>query len=127
MKHHAKGNNLKPSVADRVLQRLQAFTEALEKDEPIGDRFTSRQIELDLKPKPYNQKKVKATRQLLRVSQAMFAVLLGVSPRTVQSWEQGENPPNDMACRFMDEIHHDPKYWRERLKDSARVKKPAIC
>jgi len=35
----------------------------------------------------------------------------------VRAWEQGENIPIDIAKRFMDEIRHDPDYWRARLRE----------
>jgi putative transcriptional regulator len=113
---------MKPSVADRILQRLQGFTEALEKGETIAKRFTCHKILLDLKPQLYPPEKVKETRKLLGASQKIFAQLLGVSVRTVHSWEQGINPPKDMACRFMDEIRINPRYWKKRLLESAVAK-----
>jgi DNA-binding transcriptional regulator YiaG len=114
---------MKPSLADRVLQTLESFTEALETGEKISERFTCRRIELDLSPTQYDSEKVKAVRELLAVSQAVFAKLLGVRIKTVCAWEQGINRPSDMACRFMDEISLYPDYWRKRLKESTRVKK----
>jgi DNA-binding transcriptional regulator YiaG len=117
-----KEMNVKASVADRVLQRLQVFTKALEGDEKITDRFTCRQIELDLKPTHYTPDMVRAAREALGVSQAVFAKFLGVSLKTVCAWEQGTNPPKDIACRFMDEIRAKPLFWRKRLKEAMRVK-----
>lgn len=108
---------MKPSVADRIVKRLRGFTEALENKEVISERFTCRKIELNLEPTAYEPEKVKETRGLLGLSQALFAKFLGVSVRAVRSWEQGVNIPSDMACRFMDEIRGNPKYWRGRLKE----------
>jgi len=51
----------------------------------------------------------------------LFAHFLGVSVKTVRSWEQGKTP-SDIASRFMDEIRHNPNYWRQRLKESAKAK-----
>jgi DNA-binding transcriptional regulator YiaG len=113
---------MKTRVADRVLRRLQDFTEALESGEKIADRYTCRRIELDLKPTPYTPAMVKAVRDLLGVSQGVFAKFLGVAIKTVCSWEQGVNTPSDMACRFLDEIKANPKYWRKRLNESVRLK-----
>lgn len=107
----------KPSVEDRIISRLKGFSKALENKEVITERFTCRKIELDLQPTPYKPELVKTTRELLGVSQALFAQFLGVSVKTVRAWEQGKNSPKDMACRFMDEIRHDPKRWRERLRE----------
>jgi putative transcriptional regulator len=109
------------SVESEILEALSEFTEALERGE-VGKRFTCRQIKLDLKPTPYSPELVKATRQLLRVSQTLFARFLGVSPKTVRSWEQGVNTPSPMACRFMDEIRRSPRYWIERLREAVVTK-----
>ncbi len=40
---------------------------------------------------------VAATRQKTGLSQARFAQLLGVSPRTLQDWEQGRRSPSRAA------------------------------
>ena len=39
--------------------------------------------------------------------------------KSLIAWEQGAKNPSDMACRFMDEIRHNPRYWQERLRESA--------
>ncbi len=116
---------MKPALADRVLERLKGFTEALERGDAIPDRFTCRQIEINVKPAHYNPRMVRATRNLLGISQAVFAKFLGVGVKTVSSWEQGLQKPSSMACRFLDEIARDPKYWRKRLQESVRLKRPA--
>ncbi len=113
---------MKASVADRILHRLQGFKEALETKETIGKRFTCHKIVLDLQPKQYTPEMVRQTRRVLGASQKIFAQLLGVSLGTVRSWEQGENPPKPIACRFMDEIRQNPGYWLDRLKKSAVAK-----
>lgn len=113
---------MKSSVADRIVQKLQGFADALEKKEAISERFICRKVELDLRREPYDPKRVKKTRQLLRASQTVFAFFLGVSVRTVRAWEQGNNTPSGVACRFMDEIRHNPNYWIERLNGMATPK-----
>jgi putative transcriptional regulator len=112
------------SFGKTIIDRLQEFTEALEQDQVISEKFTCRQIVLDLEPTSYNANDVRKTRNLLNISQALFAKFIGVSVKTVRAWEQGTNTPNDQACRFMDEIQHDPQYWKHRLIDSAAVKRP---
>lgn len=113
---------MKTSVANRIVTRLQGFTEALEKGEKISDKFTCRRVTLNLRPTRYNSALVKKTRKLLGLSQTLFAQFLGVSPKTIRAWEQGFNVPNDMACRFMDEIQRKPQYWLERLCEAAEAK-----
>jgi len=110
------------AIGEKIHKRLAAFAEALEKSETITERFTCRRIELDLQPEPYNPELVKKTRAALGVSQALFAQFLGVSVKAVSAWERGARAPSDMACRFMDEIRHDPAYWQGRLRKIARPK-----
>ncbi len=105
------------TVGEQIIEGLQEFGEALKNRETLSKQLNCRKIVLDLNPAPYDPKSVKETRELLNVSQAVFASFLGVSANTVRAWEQGVNAPNDMACRFMDEIRHDPQYWLERLKE----------
>jgi len=110
-----KRTEMETSVENEILEGLADFTDALKKGE-VFERLTCRQIKLDLKPTQYSPRLVKETRKTLGVSQTLFARFLGVSPKTIRSWEQGVNAPNPMACRFMDEIRRNPIYWTERFK-----------
>jgi DNA-binding transcriptional regulator YiaG len=112
----------KPSIEQRIKARLADFRDALRDNEKVTERFTCRTVVLDLEPMSYKPETVVTTRKLLQCSQAVFAQFLGVSLNTVRGWEQGVNPPKDIACRFMDEIHRNPDYWRKRLRESVRVK-----
>jgi putative transcriptional regulator len=113
---------MKPSVEERIIGRLEEFAEALEKDHSITEQFNCRRRVLKLKPKPYDPQMVKHAREKLGVSQAAFAIFLGVSPKTVQAWERGDLSPNKMACRFMDEIQRNPKMYREHLEEMFTTK-----
>ena len=86
------------------------------------EKFTCRKVTLDLQAVSYNPETVKATRSLLAASQALFAQFLGVSVKTVRGWEQGKLRTGSMACRFMDEIQRNPEYWRQRLRESIKVR-----
>ncbi|MBW3541485.1 MAG: transcriptional regulator [Planctomycetes bacterium] len=114
----------KTSVGSRIIHRLEEFTEALENQEAIPQQFTCRHFALDLRPTQYTPELVRETRSLLNLSQALFASFLGTSTNAVRAWEQGVNQPNEMACRFMDEIRHDPKRFQARLKKLATRKSP---
>jgi putative transcriptional regulator len=81
-----------------------------------------RTVELDLRPHTYGASDVKDIRKLLGVSQPLFAKFLGVDLGTVRSWEQGQNPPSPMACRFMDEIRSSPDHWKGRLNQAIKTK-----
>jgi putative transcriptional regulator len=104
-----------------LVEGMEGFLADLKSDTPIAEKYNCRRFVLDLEPTPYGPEEVKATRMLLKVSQSLFAQFLGVSVKTVCAWEQGKTP-SDMACRFMDEIRRNPKYWRERLRESAKIK-----
>jgi putative transcriptional regulator len=47
-------------------------------------------------------------RHRLRMSQAVFAAVINVSPKTVQSWEQGVRRPSQAALRMLEVIDEDP-------------------
>jgi putative transcriptional regulator len=101
----------------KVVDRLKQFSDALEANENVADRFTCRKIKLNLEPKTYSAELVKSTRQILGASQAIFAQFLGASSSAVQDWEQGRKTPSNIACRIMDEIRRDPDYWINRLQE----------
>ncbi len=106
------------SVESDVLEALAEFTHALKKGEVL-QRLTCRQVKLNLEPSPYSPQLVKGTRNVLGVSQPLFARFLGVSAKTVRSWEQGINIPSPMARRFMDEIRRAPSHWAARVREVA--------
>jgi putative transcriptional regulator len=110
------------SIGSKIVEGMREFTEALESGKVISEHFTCHNVTLKFKPNRYSPLLVKKTRKALRLSQALFANFLGVSPQTVRAWEQGVNVPNDMACRFMDEIRLDPDYWLERFRKLAVIK-----
>jgi putative transcriptional regulator len=70
-----------------------------------------------MRPQPYIASEVKSTRKKLSASQVIFAQFLGVSASAVRDWEQGLKPPSGAACRIMDEINRNPKYFRNRLQE----------
>jgi putative transcriptional regulator len=111
-------------IGKQIIEGLQEFTEALEQEKDIRQKFNCHRVVLDLEPSEYGPERVKKTRQMLGASQVVFARFLGVSPNTVRAWEQGRNRPNDMACRFMDEIRAAPDRWRARLRDLTTSKAP---
>lgn len=66
-----------------------------------GDRqLTVRDVELK-PPAPMGAKEVLAVRTRMRVSQAAFARILNVSPRTVQAWETDARRPSDAALKLL--------------------------
>ncbi len=52
--------------------------------------------------------RIVSLRQSLNMSQAVFAATINVSPKTVQSWEQGTRVPSDAALRLIQVVALDP-------------------
>lgn len=58
-------------------------------------------------PPSYSADRVRHLRAQLGMSRPHFSRLLNVSPRTVQSWEQGTRAPSQSAARLL-QIIEDP-------------------
>jgi putative transcriptional regulator len=110
-----------PAVADRIINGLGELKEVLERKVPLPKRFTVRTVELNLEPGDYPGQAIQSLRQQLRVSQPVFAKLLGVSVHTVRAWEQGKQEPPPIARRLMDEIQESPDRWMEKLSQASIV------
>lgn len=52
---------------------------------------------------------VKSIRESVGFSQSKFAVLIGVSPRTLQNWEQGHRHPTGPARVLLKLVQADPE------------------
>jgi putative transcriptional regulator len=61
-------------------------------------------IELPEPPLKYRAKDIKQIRENAKYSQGVFAVILNVSKRTVQSWESGVRSPTHSALRLLEII-----------------------
>ncbi len=111
------------SVESRIIKGLRGFADTLKSGKSVTERYTYKKVVVDLEPTSYGAKEVRAVRDMLNASQAVFAKFLGVSAGTVRAWEQGINPPKDMACRFLDEICLHPELFKKRLLESITVKR----
>ncbi len=105
------------SVDAEILGALAEFRDALKEGVPVEKKLTVRTVHLDLCPRDYLPEDVKNLRRSFNLSQALFALILGVSVKTVRSWEQGRKKPSSVASRFMDEMAKNPDHWRERIRD----------
>jgi putative transcriptional regulator len=103
------------SLGKKIVAGLRDFSAALKSGRPLSGQLTCRTVKLKLEPRAYRPATVKAARKTLHASQAIFAEFLGVSVKTVQKWERGEEEPQPIARRFMDEIVREPDRWRRRL------------
>jgi putative transcriptional regulator len=58
---------------------------------------------------------VLAIRQSMDLSQSAFAAMLGVSPRTLQDWEQGRRKPSGPALSLLKVAELRPDAIREAI------------
>jgi len=74
-----------------------------------GTRKDLRSMTLPRPPKALLAKEIVKVRTDLNVSQAVFARHLNISPKTVQSWEQGLGNPNGASLKLLSIIKKNPK------------------
>jgi putative transcriptional regulator len=53
---------------------------------------------------------IKATREQLKLSQTLFASVIGVSKKSVESWESGRYKPDGAARRLISIMQKDPAF-----------------
>lgn len=106
------------SKGAEIVAGLRQLLDVLKSGEPLETRFTVHSLPVDFTPRPYGPDDVRRVRDLLSMSQVVFARFLGVGPGTVRAWEQGLREPSALARRFLDEIEADPAHWRRRLSQS---------
>ena len=70
-------------------------------------------IEIPEPPMEYKAKDVKRIRKKGDYSQSVFASILNVSVKTIQSWESGERVPSHAALRLLEIV--DKGIYRPKL------------
>lgn len=68
-----------------------------------------------ISPPIFTPDEIISLRKKARVSQQIFAHIMGVSKKTVESWESGYNTPSGPARRLLWEIKKDPEYVEQYL------------
>lgn len=86
----------------QLLDAIHVDAEGLFED-GLLDEITMRELDaLCLPPvRSFTAEDVRRIRQAARVSQAVFARVLGVEPVTVQKWEQGTKKPGGASRRLL--------------------------
>lgn len=60
-------------------------------------------------PKAMSPRDIARIRERLNCSQAVFAMMLNISPKTVQAWEQGARKPGDAALKLLTIAKNHPE------------------
>jgi len=105
----------KRDVAGEIIADLKQMHATLKAGIPLREKYTVRTVRTVPAPANYDASAVRATRNLVGVSQSVFAGMLGVSPALVRSWECGQRKPSALARRLLDEVRSNPKGWRAML------------
>jgi putative transcriptional regulator len=106
-------------AGEKIVSAFQEAIDVMRSGESLPGRLTARSFRAEFVRPSYGPDDVRRVRDLLGMSQVVFARFLGVDPNTVRSWEQGTRPPSSIARRFMGEIEVDPAYWRRRIAHKA--------
>lgn len=64
----------------------------------------------------FEEPEVKAIREQTGLSQARFAMLIGVSKRTLENWEQGRRHPTGPAKALLRILAADPEHSLQALQ-----------
>jgi len=97
----------KMNVYDSIMQGL---TEAIDYQQ---GKIHARKVKLTIKPvDTFNNDDIKLIRQRTGLSQVMFAGSLGVSPKTVEAWENGRNKPEGASRRLLELVRDDPAFLK---------------
>ncbi len=97
---------------DDIHGSLLEVIDSLEK----GKKLTCREVTFPEPPKEMGADEITDLREnKLHMSQRLFALLLNVSPKTVQSWEQSLNTPSGAALRLLWMAQNKPEFFKSIL------------
>ena len=97
---------IRKSKRKPLAERLKAgLTEAVQFAQ---GELTLRTVQVPDPPPAIAAKEVTSLRAKTGMSQAVFARVLNVSTKTVQSWEQGERRPSHAALRMLQVFRENP-------------------
>jgi len=98
----AKSKKIKVNIYDD--RRSLADALAYERGQEVDLRVTT----IPAPPKRLKPQEIRHIRESLHASQAIFAHFLCVSPKAVQSWEQGSRRPQSTALRLLAIAERNP-------------------
>ena len=97
-----------PRRTVRIFEQLKeslADVRSFEKGKAVDLRVA----EIPRVPEHMTPQKIRAIRNSLKASQPLFALLLNVSPKAVQSWEQGLRHPRAAALKLLAIAQKNPQ------------------
>jgi putative transcriptional regulator len=96
------------AVEDEVLATAHGLAVALHRVDALDELSMSEMDRLCLSPRPdYGGAEVRRIRAATRMSQPVFARLLGVDKSAVAQWERGAKRPSGPALRLLEVLDPD--------------------
>ncbi len=83
-------------VSESIARGLQEMLEHAQGKIELRTRYIAAKP-----PKEYTAEEIKGIRSRLNMSQGFFAEVIGVSKKTVESWEYGRGKPSGAAARVI--------------------------
>jgi len=94
-------------VSKSIMRGLQEMLEHAEGKTELKSRYVAA-----TPPKKYTADEIRQIRDRLKMSQGFFADVIGVSKKTVESWEYGRGKPSGAAARMLSIAEVDPEALR---------------
>ncbi len=104
------------NIGAEIIADLKQMHATLKAGIPLQEEYTVRTVRIVPDPRVYTAAAVRKTRQLVGVSQPVFARMMGVSTALVRSWECGQRKPAPIARRLLDLIRANPSDWRGMIR-----------
>lgn len=98
---------------DAFADLKEAMEEALAFERGKGRDLKVTRVQAPRPPKAMSPRDIARIRERLNCSQAVFAMMLNISPKTVQAWEQGSRAPGDAALKLLTIAKNHPEVLLE--------------
>jgi putative transcriptional regulator len=104
-------------MSEQFESMMEGLNEALEYFKGDKTKGRSRVVEIsDLNVKPlklYSKEELKNIRLKNNLTQKTFADCFGVSPKTIESWERGDNTPSGASVRLFQLLEKNNNVFKE--------------
>ena len=91
-------------VSESIMRGLQEMHDHAQGKIELRSNYVSA-----VPPAEYTADEIRAIRDRLNMSQGFFAEVIGVSKKTVESWEYGRGKPSGAAARMLTIADKDPE------------------
>ncbi|MDR0197170.1 MAG: helix-turn-helix domain-containing protein [Oscillospiraceae bacterium] len=95
-------------VSKGIMRGLEEMLEHAQGRKKLRSRYVA-----TTPPKEFTADEIKCIRDSLNMSQGFFADVIGVSKKTIESWEYGRGKPSGAAARLLVIAQTDPEALRK--------------